>query len=183
MKELGVLNYCMGISVSSSSSSYVLSQHKYASEILAKAGMSDCKSYASPMATKVVSSDSADSHFSQPSLYRSLVGVFQYLTLTQPDLSFSINHLCQFLQNPLQSHFTALKRLFRYVKATLSHGLHFTSGPLVLNAFSDSDWAGNVIDRRSATGYCVFLGPNLVSWCARSNPQSLDHLQKQNTEL
>lgn len=148
-----------------------MSQQKYASEILAKAGMSDCKPYASPMATKVVNSVVDDPPFSQPSLYKSLVGALQYLTITRPDLSFTVNHLCQFLQNPLHSHFSVVKRLLRYLKGTLHHGLHFTSGPLVLNDFSDSDWASNVIDRRSTIGYCVFLGPNLVSWCAKKQPR------------
>ncbi|XP_028104592.1 uncharacterized protein LOC114303647 [Camellia sinensis] len=166
MKELGALNYFLGISVSSSfssSSSYVLSQEKYASDILAKANMSDCKFYASLMAIKDVLSVGTDSLFFQSSFYRSLVGAPQYLTIIQPDHSFSVNHPCQFLQNPLQSHFTTLKRLLRYVKGTLSHGLHFTNGPLVLNAFSNSYWASNIIDKRSTTGHCVFLGPNLVS--------------------
>ena len=90
MKELGLLNYFLGISVTSSPSGYILSQPKYASEILAKAGMNDCKPYSSPMATKVVLPE-MDSSFSHPSLYRSLVGALQYLTLTRPDLSFTVN--------------------------------------------------------------------------------------------
>ncbi|XP_028058136.1 uncharacterized protein LOC114262005 [Camellia sinensis] len=126
MKELGLPNYFLGISVASSPSGYILSQQKYAYEILAKAGMSDCKPYSSPMATKVALSE-VDSHFSQPSLYRSLVGALQYLTLTRPDLSFTVNYLY-------------------------------------------SDWASSALDRRSITGYCVFLGSNLISWCAKKQP-------------
>lgn len=86
MKELGFVNYFLGISVIKSASGYVLSQQKYASDLLAKAGMSDCKPYSSPMATKSSSRDltaaASDSLFSQPALYRSLVGALQYLTLT-----------------------------------------------------------------------------------------------------
>ncbi|XP_028101086.1 uncharacterized protein LOC114300411 [Camellia sinensis] len=132
MKELGLLNYFVGISVASSSSSYILSQQKYVFEILAKDGMRDYKPYSSPIATKVATS--------------------------------------KFLENPLNSHFAAVKRLLKYLKGTLSHGLHFTTGPLVLNAFSDSDYAGNVPDRRSTTGYCVLLGPHLVSRCTKKQP-------------
>ena len=73
MKELGLLNYFLGIFAVFSFSGYILSQQKYASKILTKAGMSDCKPYSSPMATKVVNLE-IDSHFSQPSLYRSLAG-------------------------------------------------------------------------------------------------------------
>ncbi|XP_028062793.1 uncharacterized protein LOC114266096 [Camellia sinensis] len=112
--------------------------------------MSDCKSYSSPMATKTsaLSSD-ADLPFIQPSLYKSLVGTLQYLSITRPDLAFVVNHACQFMPTPLNSNFTFVKRLLRYLKGTLGHGLHFSSGPFILNAYSDSDWTGNVLDKRS----------------------------------
>ncbi|XP_028119840.1 uncharacterized protein LOC114317335 [Camellia sinensis] len=168
MKELGCINYFLGISVVSTSTGYVLSQHKYASDILVKAGMSSCKPYSSPMATKHSSSSSTDDlPFSQPSLYRSLVGALQCMTITRPDLAFAVNHACQFMQTPSNAHFAAVKRLLRYLKGTLVYGLHFSSGPLILNAFSDSDWAGNPVDHRSTTGYYVYLGPNLIAWTAK----------------
>ena len=70
----------------------------------------------------------------------------------------------------MTSHFTSVKRLLRYLKGTVSYGLHFTPGPLLLNAYSDSDWAGNVIDRWSTSGDYVYLGPNLISWSAKKQP-------------
>ncbi|XP_028081589.1 uncharacterized protein LOC114283003 [Camellia sinensis] len=167
MKELGLLNYFLGIAVTSSSSGYFLSQQKYATEILVKAGMTNCKSSPSPMTITSSSDPAADLPFSQPSLYRSLVGALQYLTITRPDLAFAVNHACQFLQTPLTSHFALVKRLLRYLKGTLHLGLQFSPGRLTLHAFSDSDWAGCSLDRRSTTGYCAFLGPNLISWSAK----------------
>lgn len=97
----------------------------------------------------------------------------QYLTLTHPELSFAVNQACQHMHAPQQHHFTAVKRILRYVKDSLHQGLKFIPGPLTLTAYFDADWAGDHMDRRSTTGYCVFLGPNLVSWCAK----------KQHTEL
>ena len=100
--------------------------------------------------------------------YRSLVGALQYLTLTRPDLSFAVNKVCQFLHAPTTTHWTAAKRIVRYVKDTVNLGLTFhKSSATLVSAFSDSDWAGCLDDRRSTGGFAVFLGPNLVSWCAK----------------
>ena len=100
--------------------------------------------------------------------YMSLVGALQYLTLTRPDISFAVNKVCQFLHAPTNVHLTAAKRIVRYVKHTLSLGLNFSKSPFTLvSAFSDSDWAGCLDDRRSTGGFAVFFGPNLISWCAR----------------
>ncbi|CAL5401450.1 unnamed protein product [Camellia sinensis] len=170
MKELGFLNYFLGISVHMSAAGFFLHQSKYATEILAKAGMSHCKPYASPMATKSSSFHDSDLPFAQPALYRSIVGALQYLTITRPDIAFAVNSACQHMHAPLVSHFNAVKRLLRYLKGTLHKGLQFQPGPLVLTAYSDSDWAGNALDRRSTTGFCIFLGPNLVSWSAKKQP-------------
>ncbi|XP_028081458.1 uncharacterized protein LOC114282884 [Camellia sinensis] len=170
MKELGFLNYFLGISVHTCAAGFFLHQSKYATEILAKAGMSNCKPYASPMATKSSSFPNSDLPFAQPALYYSIVGAFQYLTITCPDIAFAVNSACQYMHAPLVSHSNAFKRLLCYLKGTLDKGLQFQLGPLVLTAYSDSDCAGNDIDRRSTTGFCIFLGPNLVSWSAKKQP-------------
>ena len=100
--------------------------------------------------------------------YRSLVGALQYLTLTRLDISFAVNKVCQFLHAPTTVHLTAAKRIVRYVKHTLSIGLNFSkSSSTLVSAFSDSDWAGCLDDRRSTGGFDVFFGPNLISWCSR----------------
>ncbi|XP_031282137.1 secreted RxLR effector protein 161-like [Pistacia vera] len=106
--------------------------------------------------------------FNQPSLYRSIIGGLQYLTLSRPDLAFSVNKLSQFLQNPTTTHWTACKRVLRYVKGTLSHGILFTKRkPFTLEAFANVDWVGDTIDRKSTSGYSVFLGGNLIQWSSR----------------
>ncbi|GMP68371.1 hypothetical protein CsSME_00028007 [Camellia sinensis var. sinensis] len=95
IKELGSISYFLGISIKSVGSSYVLSQHKYASEILAKAGMTSCKPCNTPIVVKPFTTLSNSLFFHQHELYRSLVGALQYLTITRPDLSLAVNQVCQ----------------------------------------------------------------------------------------
>lgn len=96
--------------------------------------------------------------------YRSIVGVLQYCTLTRPDLSFAVNKVCQFLHAQTTSHWNLVKRILRYLKSSYTLGLSFTnSGPLALTCYTDADWASYPDDRRSTSGYCVFLGDNLIS--------------------
>ena len=68
---------------------------------------------------------------------------------------------------PREPHLQAAKRILRFLKATVSHGLWFTKGNVHLTAYSDADWAGCPFDRRSTSGYCIFLGSNLISWSAK----------------
>ncbi|CAN6684991.1 unnamed protein product [Malus baccata var. baccata] len=78
----------------------------------------------------------------------------------------------EFMQSPRQSHFQAVKRIFRYLKGFISLGLWFPkySAPLSINSFSDADWTGCPIDRRSTCGFCIFLGDSLISWSAKKQP-------------
>lgn len=170
MKELGNMSYFLGISVTATAQGYFLSQHKYALEILDKAGMSTCKPYPSPMDVKPILSPTDAALFPDPSLYRGLVGALQYMTITRPDLALAVNSACQHMHQPSIGDFKTVKRLLRYLKGTLTHGMVFSLGDFTLTAYSDSDWAGCSLDRRSTTGYCVFLGPNLISWTAKKQP-------------
>jgi histone deacetylase 1/2 len=103
--------------------------------------------------------------------YRSIVGGLQYLTLTRPDLAFSVNKVCQFLHMPTTAHWSAVKRILRYVKGAMDVGLYIRkSNSRLVSAFSDADWVGSVDDRRSTGGFAVYFGPNLISWSARKQP-------------
>ncbi|XP_019164232.1 PREDICTED: uncharacterized protein LOC109160325 [Ipomoea nil] len=134
------------------------------SDLLKRAGMTDCKPLATPAAlTQPVTPSTED--FDNPTQYRRLVGALQYLTITQPDLSYAVNRLCQFMHTPTADHWALLKHVLRYVKGTTTHGLRLTASTSAdIHAYSDSDWAGCPVDRKSTSGYAVFLGTNLVSW-------------------
>ncbi|XP_020686929.2 uncharacterized protein LOC110102791, partial [Dendrobium catenatum] len=105
-----------------------------------------------------------------PELFRQLVGALQYLTITRPDISYVVNLLCQAMHTPLQHHFQGLKHLLRYVKGTTDFCMQLRSSSLSMRAYADSDWAGDPFDRKSTTGYCLFLGDNLISWCVKKQP-------------
>lgn len=100
-------------------------------------------------------------------LYCSLTGALQYLTLTRPNISFAVNQVCQYMHSPSEEKFIALKHILWYIKGTLTYGISIFKGALYLVAFSDADWAGCHEDRRSTTGFCVFLGATPMSWCSK----------------
>ncbi|XP_043693147.1 uncharacterized mitochondrial protein AtMg00810-like [Telopea speciosissima] len=101
-------------------------------------------------------------------LYRSTL---QYLTLTRLDLAFSINKVCYFMYSPMTDHWLGVKRILCYIKGTLYHGIQLTPAhsPL-LNAFTTVDWAYFPDDRKSTSGFCIFLGPNIISWSSKKQP-------------
>ncbi|XP_060182800.1 uncharacterized mitochondrial protein AtMg00810-like [Lycium barbarum] len=168
MKDLGPLNYFLGIAVTRHAGGLFLSQKKHAEEIIERASMSSCRPSATPVDTKPKLSATSTSPFKDPSLYRSLAGALQYLTFTRPDISYAVQQICLFMHNPMEVYMNSLKRIVRYIKGTLDHGLHlYPSKPTTLISYTDADWGGCPDTRRSTSGYCVFLGDNLISWSAK----------------
>ncbi|XP_057954082.1 uncharacterized mitochondrial protein AtMg00810-like [Malania oleifera] len=103
--------------------------------------------------------------YEDPSAYRRMIGRLLYLTITRPNLAYSVQVLSQFLVKPVVSHYQATIRVLKYLKATPRQGIFFSSSSkLQLKAFSNSDWAGCVDTRRSVTGFAIFLGNYLISW-------------------
>ncbi|KAJ8751366.1 hypothetical protein K2173_016562 [Erythroxylum novogranatense] len=167
MKDLGPVHHFLRVEISPTSEGLHLSQSHYALTILERSNMVDCKPMPTPLDVKLKLPNLA-TPLADPSFYRGIVGALQYLTLTRPDLSYSVNYVSQFMHAPTVVHMKLVHRILRYLKGTLSTGLHVTSQTtLTLSAFSDTDWASCPTTRRSTTGYCTFLGSNIISWCAK----------------
>ncbi|WKA07360.1 hypothetical protein VitviT2T_025200 [Vitis vinifera] len=167
MKDLGSLHYFLGVEVQHNSQGLFLSQTKYALDLLQRADMIEAKPISTPFVVGQHLS-TIGKLFSDPTLFRSFARALQYLTITQPDLSFSVNSICQYMHAPTEDHFRTLKRILRYVKGTVHYGLqlHCTSSHELL-AYSDADWAGCPNTQRSTSGYLIFFGANFVSWCSK----------------
>jgi histone deacetylase 1/2 len=173
LKDLGELHYFLGIEVKHNSDGIILSQGNYARDILSRVGMHTCKAVDTPMSSTEKLSSQKGTTLGQEDAtkYRSIVGALQYLAMTRPDISFAVNKVCQYLHAPTTDHWTAVKRILRYVKGSSNLGLKIQkSSSALVSAFSDADWAGDCDDRRSTGGFAVFFGANLISWSARKQP-------------
>ncbi|KAJ0733108.1 putative RNA-directed DNA polymerase [Helianthus annuus] len=183
LMDMGRLTYFLGIEVLHTSSGLILSQRKYIQELIDRAGLKESKPLATPTNAKTDTITKDDPLMSDPTRYRHCVGALQYATLSRPDIAYAVNRVCQFMHEPHESHWTAVKRIIRYLKGTSQLGLRFTLNStstlhafadshwgerlVPITAYSNSDWAGCPVDRRSTGGYAIFLGSNLVSWSAR----------------
>jgi hypothetical protein len=170
LKDLGGLHYFQGNEVHKMRDGLLLTQEKYATELLEKANMKNCKSVSTrlPTAEKLSIEGGVLLEHEDSMRYRSIVGALQYLTLTRPYIAFSVNKVCPFLHAPTTLHWCAVKRILRYICGTAEMGLKLIKNKSVLiSAFSDADWVGSVDDRKSTGGFVVFFGLNLISWCAR----------------
>jgi Reverse transcriptase (RNA-dependent DNA polymerase)/gag-polypeptide of LTR copia-type/GAG-pre-integrase domain len=171
IKNLGKPHYFLGIEVGEEGTSLHLSQTRYLTKILERAKMETVKPCHTPMQAGQQLSKLDGTKMANPQLYRSIVGALQYATITRPDLAFAVNKASQYMSEPRDTHWQFVKRILRYLKGTLFHGLNIQKAShLSLHAYCDADWAGCPDDRRSTTGFAIYLGPNLVSWSAKKQP-------------
>ncbi|XP_026384133.1 uncharacterized protein LOC113279673 [Papaver somniferum] len=148
IKDLGALHFFLGLQVTRNVKGLFLSQTKYAIDILQKCNIVGIKPCTSPCPANFKLSASDGDLLANPTEYRSLVGSLHYLTWTRPDISFAFNHICQFMHAPTTAHLQAAKRVLRYIKGTLGHGIIFSQGFNALQGYTDVEWAGNPDDRR-----------------------------------
>lgn len=141
---------------------------KYATEILEWAKMLHCKPARTPVNT-LTKFNGTIPPISYSPFYRILAGALHYLTFIRPHIMYVVQQVCLFMHDPWEHHFTTLKRILRYVNGSLDHDLQvYTSPSHGLVAYSNVDWTGYPTNRQSTSGYCVFLGQNLLLWSSKS---------------
>ena len=165
IKDLGELSYFLGVEALRNQAGLHMRQTKYITDLLNNTYMLGARPLRCPSSSGSKLSSTAVERLENPTEYRQVVGALQYCTITRPDISYSVNQLCQFMHSPRELHWIAIKRVLRYLKGTIEFGLLYTPGTITMHAYCDFNWAGNPDDRRSTTSYGVFLGTNLISWC------------------
>jgi len=171
MKDLKELHYCLGLEVLRTSNYTFLLQHKYMEGILRKFSMEDCKPVSTPLEQNFRFPDESSDSEVDANRYRQLVGSLIYLTITRPDISFAVNVVSQFMQKPRESHLRTARRILRYIKGTLNFGIRYDgNNDLHLYGYTDVDWAGNQLDRRSTSGYAFYIGSGAVSFSCKKQP-------------
>jgi hypothetical protein len=168
MKDIGLMHYFLGLEVWQVSREIFLGQGKYAVEILRRLGMEDCKPMLTPMVTNMKKIDTSDSEFVDPRIYMQLIGSLMYLVNTRSDICFDVDTLSQFMVEPRQVHWITTKHVLMYLRGTMEYGLRNLRGDGVdLQGYTDSDWAGSAIDRKSNSGCCFSLGSTMITWFSR----------------
>jgi hypothetical protein len=170
MSDLGLLSYYLGIEVKQGENGITLSQSAYAIKILENAGMMNCNPTATPMEARLKLSKRMEDEVVRPTAYRSIIGSLRYIVNTRPDLAFAVGVVSRFMEAPSKAHWGAVKQILRYLKGTTGYGCKYERGtelkPLLLG-FSDSDFAGDIHDRKSTSRVVYFLGNNLVTWASQ----------------
>jgi hypothetical protein len=144
-----------------------MSQGKYIKDMLKKFGMKDAKGISTPMGTNGISDSDASGNMVDQTMYWSMIGSLLYVTASRPDVMFSVC-ICARFQAPRESHLKATKRILRYLKHTQNVGLWYPKGAkFELIGYSNSDYTGCKVERRSTSGTCQLLGRSLISWSSK----------------
>ncbi|GJZ12417.1 putative ribonuclease H-like domain-containing protein [Tanacetum coccineum] len=165
MSSMGELTFFLGLQVKQKPNGIFISQDKYVAEILKKFDFASVKTASTPIETQKPLVKDEEASDVDVHLYRSMIGSLMYVTASRPDIMFAVCACSRFQVTPKTSHLSAVKRIFRYLKGKPKLGLWYPrESSFDLESYSDSDYAGANLDRKSTTGGCQFLGRRLITW-------------------
>jgi hypothetical protein len=168
MSMMGELTFFLGIQVKQMKQGTFVHQAKYTKDLIKKFNMAELKPVSTLMSSTASLGPDEDGEAVDQREYRSMIDSLLYLTATRPDIQFIVGLCARFQASPRSSHRMAVQRVFRYLKHTPEFGIRYSvSSSLDLVGFSDADFAGCGIDRKSTSGTCHFLGSSLVCWSSQ----------------
>ncbi|GAU51473.1 hypothetical protein TSUD_95880 [Trifolium subterraneum] len=172
MYDLGNLSYFLGMEFKHTKKDVFLHQKKYAEDILNRFKMVNCNTAITPMETGSKLSKSSTDELVDTTLYKQIIGSLRYLCNTRPDISHSVGLVSRFMEQPRLCHLIAAKRIMRYIKGTIDHGILMpsqksTKGEISGHGYSNSDRGGDQDDKKSTVGYLFMLGGALICWSSK----------------
>ena len=168
MSMMGELNYFLGLQIKQTKEGIFINQAKYVKDLLKKFDFEGMKPLSTPMSSSIKIDKDENGKAVDITKYRGMIGSLLYLTASRPDIMYSVCLCARYQSNPKESHLNAVKRIFRYLSGNKNLGLWYPKGTHIeLFSYTDADWAGCTIDRKSTSGTCHFLGFALVSWFSK----------------
>ncbi|XP_057443849.1 uncharacterized mitochondrial protein AtMg00810-like [Lotus japonicus] len=174
MSDMGELSYFLGIEFLRTEKGVFMSQKKYALEVLKRFNLLDCNYVTTPVDCGIVLTKADTGKAVDSTMYKQIVGSLRYLCCSRPEISYGVGLVSRFMENPKESHFMAAKRILRYVKGTIDHGVLFPGRAYNLRSemigYVDADWCGDKDDKKSTTGFVFLCGDAPISWCSKKQP-------------
>jgi hypothetical protein len=168
MSMIGEMTTFLGLQIKQSNDGIFINQENYVKNLLTRFSMDKSNTAKTPMAFGYKIDADLNGKPVDQKRYRGMIGSLLYLTASRPDIMFSTCVCARYQANPMESHVVAVKRIFKYLKGTPKLGLWYPAkSDFQLNAFTDSDYGGCKLDRKSTSGSCQFLGGRLVSWTSK----------------
>ncbi|KAH9741647.1 protein kinase domain-containing protein [Citrus sinensis] len=170
-KDLGYLKYFLEIEVARSRKGIFLSQRKYILDLLEETGMLGCKPSDVPIESNHRLGATTKRRLVNKEQYQRLVGKLTCMCHTRPDITFAVGVVSQFMYSPNVEYMEDVFRILKYLKTSPGKGILFSkNNHLRVEAYTDADWAGSFVDRKSTSCYCTFVGGNLVTWRSKKQP-------------
>jgi hypothetical protein len=168
MSMMGDLTYFLRFQVKQLKDGTFISQTKYTQDLLKRFGMKDAKSVKTPMGTNRHVDLNKGGKFAAQKAYRSMIVSLLYLCVSRPDIMLSVCMCARYQSDPKKCHLVAIKQILRYLVSTPCFWIWYPKGSTFdLTGYSDSDYIGCKVDRKSTSGTCQFLGRSLVSWSSK----------------